>query len=37
MSNKLLDEFIPYLQNNTTNGHDLSPASLYSYMSAARS
>lgn len=34
---KLLDEFVSYLQHDSTNGDKLSPASLHSYMNAARS
>jgi integrase len=34
---KLLNNFVSYLQNDTANGSDLSPATLNLYMSAARS
>jgi hypothetical protein len=34
---KLLNNFVSYLQNNTGNGSDLSPATLNLYISAARS
>jgi integrase len=34
---KLLNNFISYLQNDTANGSDLSPATLNLYMSAAKS
>jgi integrase len=34
---KLLNGFVHYLQHDTTNGHDLAPASLNLYMTAARS
>jgi integrase len=34
---KLLDGFISYLQNDTTNGHDLSPLTLKLYMAAVKS
>ena len=34
---KLLNNFVSYLQNETANGRDLSPATLNLYMSAAKS
>src|SRR5918912_2977842 len=34
---KLLNDFVSYLQNDTANGSDLSPATLNLYMSAAKS
>jgi integrase len=34
---KLLNQFVSYLQNDTTNGHDLSPKSVKLYMTAAKS
>jgi integrase len=34
---KLLDGFISYLQNDSRNGHNLTPKSIHNYMTAARS